>query len=138
MQPLPVPQIQDVVEPFRLDPGIEIRLHQFGQWRTGYHYVLVDVEFQPREPGAIDQIGGRLAFVYPPFQKVADRSPFGKGEPTPMVCTRQIRRKVQGMQHQLGRLVQRIIGAVTEEQAFRIEAAGPPADEILNCQKPFG
>ena len=137
MQPLPgTDPTPDPPPPVRAKD--RTRLHQLRQRGTGHQHVLVDVELQAGEPGPVGQVGGGLALAHAPLEQLRDLGALGIGEPALAVGRRQLRRQVQGVQHQLGRLVQRIVGPVTEEKTFRVEAAGAPADKILDCKKPFG
>ncbi|MCY1428766.1 hypothetical protein D9M71_446630 [compost metagenome] len=43
--------------------------------------------------------------------------------------------QVQGAQHQLARLVPGVVGAMTEEQALRMETAHGPADMVTQGQQ---
>ena len=122
--------VQDVPHRQSLGPRGETALNQLSQGRAWDKHALVDVEAEAREPGFVGQVGGRNAFPSAPHQQRRQRLFFVVEQVRIEQCLRNLRGQVHGMQHQVERLVERVVGAMAKVQPLFIEQAGPPAHEI--------
>jgi len=123
------PDLQDAFDRPRADPGREAGRDGLGEGRARHEHTLIDFEWQPREPGLAGEIGRRPAL----FQASPD-------ECAHSFHTAVIHRRgridggiiggVTGArEHEPGRLVARIIGAVTIGQRRRRQRPFGPFDQ---------
>jgi len=99
-------------------------MQQAGDVRSGHDHPPIDVEGQAVEPGFLQQVRGRNALTNP-----APDQPFHAAQVR--IVDRDgrigVEGEIQGAQHEVGRFVMSIVGAVAVVQSRGREATrGPP------------
>ena len=112
------------------EPWMEIGFDQFGDRRARHQCARIGTETQTGEPRLAGQVCGRDALVDTALVQ-GEHSRLFLGSHARLAVDRvHVVRQVQRMQHQLGRLVERVVVAVAEGQPGRAEAARAVADEV--------
>src|SRR5690606_2257095 len=109
-----------------------------GDRRARHQRARVRLEAQPGEPGLAGQVGGGNALLDAAQEQAQHIFLLGLGDAGVAVGRRQVVRQVQGVQGELGGLVQRVVVAVAEGQARRVEPAGAVADQVDDRLQFFG
>ena len=93
----------------------------------GHQHPPVDLEPEPREPRLADEIGGGDPLLDASVQQGDDPGPFAAGEASmeELGGERRVGRKVQGVQDEGERLVDRVVGAVREAEPGLVEPGSP-------------
>ena len=111
-------------------PGIEARLDQFGDRRTRHQCARIALETQPGKPCFPGEIRDRDALLDAAREQRHHFGFFLLGHARLAIHRVQIVRQVQTVQHQLGRLVQRVVVTVAEREPGSAKAAGAVADQV--------
>src|SRR5262249_59006032 len=98
----------------------------------GQDDALVEIKRGPADPGLVCQIGGRLTRFYPRFDDLAQGLALASQEPCFEPGIELIDGQIERMQDEIGRLIERVGGAVAIDQWLRVEAAHGIAQPIAH------
>jgi hypothetical protein len=121
----------------RRQPGADRAVDErLGNERARHDHACVDNERHPVQPGLAGEVGGRHALGDPTLDQRLDGTLLGSGDrPRCRVGGRierveRIERQAESPQHQPGRLVERVVGAVAEGDACALESRRHALDQL--------
>ena len=125
-------EIEDRTHGIGFHPGRKLRLDEFSNRRARYQHAIVDIEWHAGKPGLTDQIRRRYPLFETGTQQIDNGMAFLERQRGIQISRWHIGGQMQRMHHQHGRLVDGIVGAVTERELVLVEATGTPADKIAH------
>ena len=113
-----------------IQPRRESTEYQFGNRRTRHQCPPVGNELEAGKPGLAGKVRDWRAFLDASLDQGQHGELLLGDQPRLPVGRRQVMRQVQGLQDQMGSLVERVVVAVAESQSGRGEPAGSVTDEV--------
>jgi hypothetical protein len=113
--------VQDPAHAARIHPGLKALHDEFGDGRARHQHPLIHIQFETGEEGSMREIGQRYAFGDAPSEQRIDPCGLARGELFGIGARTQVVVEAGDEEHQFGGLVARIVGAVTEMHARRLE-----------------
>ncbi|ABX20441.1 hypothetical protein SARI_00515 [Salmonella enterica subsp. arizonae serovar 62:z4,z23:-] len=110
----------------------KVVINQLANGRTRHQHALIDIKFVAAEPGLIGQVGYRNTLVDTTNHSLNNAMFFAGRQPRGTHIFRNIQRQIKRRQHQLHRLIPRVIGAVSIPDIRRAKTAYRPAQHVLN------
>jgi hypothetical protein len=121
----------------RFDPGLEAVLKQLGNRGSRHQHALVHVELESREKCPASEIGQRHPSLDSPAQQRVDARAAPRSQELAVRSAALLVRQARREKNELGRLVARIVRAVTEvnaRAAHRPRAALDGGAHRLGCR----
>ena len=113
-----------------VEPRRKTLLDHLGDRRSRHQSARVGFELESGEPRRAGQIGHRLVLVDAPIDELEHALLFRSDQSRLAVGRREVVRKMQRMQHEMRRFVDRVVVAVAEREPGRAKAARAVADEV--------
>ena len=124
--------LRRIAERFACGAREEVAGQQFADIGARHDHPFVDMEGDAADIGAAEEIGRRLARRDACLDQIGEALALGQDEPGVEERIELVDRKLQGLEHDEGRLVEGIGRAVAIDEAGSVETADREAEEVAD------